>query len=248
MSVGRHSYVAFYPSDWSAGTARLTRLVKSVYHDICLYNWDKNRAAPKGEIKLMLSDLSNGQEILEALVDAGTLHRNDDGSVFSPRALAEAEKAFQLWAKKSAGGKSHSKTVGKTHSTQPVDSSIEPKLEPSPEPEPSPESPEGDKEQSVLVREIGEAWNAMAKDCKLSLIAKMTDERARRLKARISEHGGDNVLTAIQSIPDSPFLLGQNERGWKANFDWLMAPNYCAKLIEGGYHNRGTGKGSAWTI
>lgn len=131
MANGRHSYVAFYTSDWLAGTARMTRLARSVYHDICLYNWDKNRHVPPGEVKLMLADLPDGGDILEALIESETLHRDDRGGVYSIRAMVEAGKAFDLWERKSAGGKTARRVM--EHSSE------ESSREPEPEPEPSKE-------------------------------------------------------------------------------------------------------------
>lgn len=87
----------------------------------------------------------------------------------------------------------------------------------------------------------------MARTNGLKQIVKMTDERRKRLNARIAEHGVDAVIAAIRTIPESPFLMGGGDRGWKANFDWLLSPKYCVKLIEGGYHGDGTGRQSGWT-
>ena len=249
MSIGRHSYVAFYTSDWLAGTARMPRLVKSVYHDICLYNWDKNRAAPSGEIMLMVSDLENGSRIIDALVENGTLVRNDDGSVYSPRALLEAEKAFDLWQKKSRGGKSLAKTV----SGEIEESSKSAPAEPSPEPEPFKEGEANASPKKAagpipapIVQMIVDKWNAVAKPAKLSLMLKLTEERSKRLRSRVGEHGAQAIIEAIDTIPTSPFLMGGGKQGWKMNFDSLLQPEMCAKLIEGFYHNEGDGEQSAW--
>lgn len=105
MAEGRHSYVAFYPSDWVGGTARMNRMQRSVYFDICCYNWDKAAECPPSDLALMLGDLENWQSIVDLLVSAGKLYRTPDGSVGSTKAMAEAEKAFALWEKKSKGGK-----------------------------------------------------------------------------------------------------------------------------------------------
>lgn len=105
MAEGRHSFVAFYPSDWIGGTARMTRLQRSVYFDICCYNWDKAEDCPLSELALMLGDIDGWQGIVDLLVAAGKLYRTPDGSLGSTKAMSEAKKAFDLWAKKSKGGK-----------------------------------------------------------------------------------------------------------------------------------------------
>ena len=149
VAVNRHSYVGFYPSDWLGGTARMTRLHKSVYFDVCCYVWDQNRACPASELPLMLGDLSNWRDLVEDLVEAGKLIRNEDGSLTNPRAAVEAAKAFDLWERKSTGGRrGAAKTntpvgspdgsaAGTPDGTSPKTAGS-PDAEPEPEPEPEP--------------------------------------------------------------------------------------------------------------
>ena len=42
-----------------------------------------------------------------------------------------------------------------------------------------------------------------------------------------------NIINLISS---SPFCKGDNERGWVANFDWLIRPGTDHKILEGKYH------------
>tara|TARA_R110000868_G_scaffold118062_13_gene313364 strand:+ start:1210 stop:2055 length:846 start_codon:yes stop_codon:yes gene_type:complete len=105
MAQGRHSYVRFFPSDWLGGTARMTRTHRSVYFDVCCYQWDHNLPCPASELPLMLGDLPNWRELVEDLVLARKLIRDEDGALSNPKAAAEAKLAFDLWEKKSTGGK-----------------------------------------------------------------------------------------------------------------------------------------------
>lgn len=34
---------------------------------------------------------------------------------------------------------------------------------------------------------------------------------------------------------DSPFLMGQNDRGWMLNIDWALRPNSITSVFEGKY-------------
>lgn len=101
----RHSYVRFFPSDWLGGTARMTRMHKSVYFDICCYQWDKAQPCPASELPLMLGDLSNWRAIVEDLIAAGKLERGNDDSLSNPRAATEAQWSFDQWERKSRGGR-----------------------------------------------------------------------------------------------------------------------------------------------
>lgn len=42
-------------------------------------------------------------------------------------------------------------------------------------------------------------------------------------------------LEVFARIRNSPFLTGQNDRGWKANFDWFLRPDTVTKILEGQY-------------
>ncbi|MGL5735472.1 MAG: hypothetical protein ACRCYS_11450 [Beijerinckiaceae bacterium] len=125
MANGRHSYVRFFPSDWLGGTARLTRLHRSVFFDVCCYIWDTSKPCPQVELAVMIGDLKNGAAIVNDLVAMGKLERFDDGSVSNAKAMAEAEWAFEQWEKRSFGGRGGRNTLNssddnsdrKTHGT-----------------------------------------------------------------------------------------------------------------------------------
>lgn len=91
------------------------------------------------------------------------------------------------------------------------------------------------KEINAGLKRICDAWNAMAATCGLPQIEKLTDSRKGHLESRLAEHGADKIIAGIATVPKSKFLLGQNDRKWRADFDWLVRPDRCAKLIEGGY-------------
>lgn len=103
MAHARHSYVPFYPSDWMGGTARMGSLQRLVYFEICLFNWDRVAPCPPTELPLIFHDLPDWQAILDTLVKAKKLILDDRG-YWNPRAIDVAEKAFELWRKKSKGG------------------------------------------------------------------------------------------------------------------------------------------------
>ena len=95
MGNGRHSYVRFYPSDWLAGTARLSRLLRGMYFDVCLHNWDHAEAMSKAEQALVFSDVPDWQVQVQALLDMGKLKRTKGGGLYSERALNEAVSSYE---------------------------------------------------------------------------------------------------------------------------------------------------------
>ena len=90
--------------------------------------------------------------------------------------------------------------------------------------------------EQVAIDAAVEAWNVFAKDHKLPSITTVTDRRRKRLAGRLKDCGGiAGWHAALAMIPKSSFLLGNNDRGWKANFNWILQPDSFAKLREGGY-------------
>jgi hypothetical protein len=81
---------------------------------------------------------------------------------------------------------------------------------------------------------VVEAWNAMAAQWGLPK-AKLTPERRRKLAVRIRQHSVEDFTEAIQAIGRSPFLRGENDRAWRADFDFLLQPKSFTRLIEGSY-------------
>ena len=78
---------------------------------------------------------------------------------------------------------------------------------------------------------ILEAWN----DLPVTNIRIISGKRLQMLKARIKQYSFDDVLKAIQTIHNSPFLLGDNKRKWQITFDWFVLPNNFPKVLEGNY-------------
>lgn len=68
----------------------------------------------------------------------------------------------------------------------------------------------------------------------------MTDKRRSAINARIREHGLEKVLEAINKASKSTFLAGQNNRGWTADFEWIMRPGNFVKVLEGKYDTKNT--------
>jgi hypothetical protein len=82
---------------------------------------------------------------------------------------------------------------------------------------------------------VVEAWNEMAAPRGLPIVKKLTPTRTKRLRTMIREHPLEDFTEAIDAVPRSPFLLGENGRGWKADFDFFLQPKSFTKLIEGSY-------------
>lgn len=79
-----------------------------------------------------------------------------------------------------------------------------------------------------------EAWNSL----NLQKVINIKNKRLTLLKARIKEYGIQQVLTAIESINQSPCLRGQSKTNWIITFDWFIKPSNFVKVLEGNYIDR----------
>lgn len=76
-------------------------------------------------------------------------------------------------------------------------------------------------------------WNLFAAENKLRQVEHLTDKRKKKIKLRAAETAFDFVAMLIE-IKKSPFARGDNSRGWRVDFDYLLESesNYI-KILEG---------------
>lgn len=93
------------------------------------------------------------------------------------------------------------------------------------------------KPAEVPERQIVDLYHEMLPG--LPRVAKLTEKRRQWLKARWHDDPGHQSLgfwrRYFELVQRSPHLLGQNDRGWTANFEWLLNSSNFVKTIEGQY-------------
>lgn len=68
---------------------------------------------------------------------------------------------------------------------------------------------------------------------------RLTESRKKHIKARVNEMSREEITVAFHKANESDFLCGLNDRGWKADFDWLMKnSDNISKVLEGKYDNQ----------
>ncbi|WP_237221919.1 DNA replication protein [Sinorhizobium meliloti] len=97
-------------------------------------------------------------------------------------------------------------------------------------------SPEGS--SPTAVDQVVTAFSEMARQSGLSVPRAVTASRRRSLLLRIEEHGLPAVLDAIERIGRSRFCRGENDRGWRADLDFLCQPKSFVSILEGKYDDR----------
>ena len=90
------------------------------------------------------------------------------------------------------------------------------------------------------------AWNQLAERIDLPKVQRFTSARKRSLVARLRDYGGvPGWMTALSKLEASSFCRGKNDRGWRADFDFLVQESSFAKLMEGKYDDRPNGAGQS---
>lgn len=109
----------------------------------------------------------------------------------------------------------------------------------------NPESIEDEDEEDTSVavkvdpidyKKVADYWNANVPDT-LPRVTVTSKRRKAEIRARVKETSEEEVLQMIDEVAKSDFLLGKNNRGWRASFDWCLKPSNFAKVLDGNYRN-----------
>lgn len=65
----------------------------------------------------------------------------------------------------------------------------------------------------------------------------ITKTRAEKIQELLNGYDLEEIQTVFEKVNKTDFLLGKNEKGWKANFDWIIDINNFVKVLEGSYDN-----------
>lgn len=87
-----------------------------------------------------------------------------------------------------------------------------------------------------------DAYNQIAQAHGMPLVIKLTDARRAKLKRRLIDCGSlDGWYEICRKVQRTPFLHGNNGRGWRADFDFLLQEQSFNRVREG-YYDGGKGK------
>jgi hypothetical protein len=101
---------------------------------------------------------------------------------------------------------------------------------------PQPGEPSADADPPPLTKsEILDAWHQRMVPLGFPAVAKMTGDRERKLRARLKDSTLEEWQRAMDALERSAFCRGENDRGWRADFDFLLQPKSFTKLLEGAY-------------
>ena len=114
-----------------------------------------------------------------------------------------------------------------------------PIISPSGEMSPTPVSAENDDEPDdtpLTIEELVGDWNELAGALGLPKVANISRARRAAFRARTREMPGlEPWRRVFATIRGSPWMHGQNDREWRADFDFILQPKSFIKLVEGSY-------------
>ena len=90
-------------------------------------------------------------------------------------------------------------------------------------------------------QQLADRYNAICTN--LPRVVRLTDKRRRAVRL-IHDKGytPEQLDEAFRRAQASSFCAGQNDRHWKADFDWLLNENNLVKVLEGKYDNPAAAK------
>lgn len=147
---------------------------------------------------------------------------NDNGRLFNEKllSLSEAQKKKSKAGSK-GGSKTQAKRVAKAQASE-IESDTE-----------------LDKELDTKIDTIKEIADLLPQISPSFPRFKLTDVRKRAFTARMKDFKTLEDWSAyFTTINNTPFLFGDNDRGWAANIDWILKPKNMVKIVEGAYDRK----------
>ena len=94
--------------------------------------------------------------------------------------------------------------------------------------------------KDISIRDIVDLFNTTC--VSFPKVTALSADRQKHIAARLKQYGVEKIKVVFQKAEASSFLKGENNRKWKANFDWLINETNFAKVLDGNYDDkRGNG-------
>ena len=107
---------------------------------------------------------------------------------------------------------------------------------------PTADTEEDVRKERVPYDRIRDLWNETCKG--FNNVHTLSKSRKAKISVRVTEMGGvekamETIEKLFRKVNESKFLNGDNDRSWKASFDWLFENDKnWVKVMEGNYDNR----------
>lgn len=100
---------------------------------------------------------------------------------------------------------------------------------------------ESNKTKISKAQEVVDRYNAICTN--LPRVVRLTDKRRRAVRLIYGKgYTPEQLDEVFRKAQSSSFCTGQNDRHWKADFDWLLNESNLVKVLEGKYDNPAAAK------
>ena len=66
----------------------------------------------------------------------------------------------------------------------------------------------------------------------------VSEKRKKAIKSILKKYTYDDAIVAFTKAQESDFLTGRNDRGWKADIDFILREDKFISILEGKYDSR----------
>lgn len=200
-------------------------------------------------IKTLTNTNIDIEKYIKGCIDDYKLFEKKDNNFFSPSFLnrmQQYERKKQINKENGKlGGRPKKETQQKPNGFKEKTDGLENKTQSKPnqnqkKPKESKEKENKEKENKVKESKIKEIKDIYNRNCPLlPQIKKLTDKRNKAINNFLKEFTKEQFEEICKIANNSNFLTGKNDRGWKADFDFLMRIDKATNIIEGKYNNKG---------
>lgn len=246
MGAKSDQWMPLYIAKYEAATNRLSLAEDGAYMRLIRDYW-LNGAPPDDDAVIARILRVERREWLKIRPALERFFDIRDGHWFHDTVERELQKARDLIEKRRIAGVQGGRPKKQTESKQKPNGFSEQKQNETPArvalPLPSPNGELEDADASSVagaatkgdVRKAFEAWNTLARRIGLP-VAKTLDDGRRKAIAKRLEDGGLAVWgEALAAVERSAHCRGENDRGWKADLDFVCQLKSWRRLLEGFY-------------
>lgn len=240
------AYFPFYPTDFEAKTSHLTLEEDGAYNRLLRLMWMTPGCSLPDDnawiMRRMRVDMETYHRIVLPLINE--FMRRKGGRIYSQRLQEEWQKASESHRRLSEAGKKG----GRPKAIENKQKEVKPSLSDDKAwlrnqnqnqnhiREGVPDGP-----RPLHVDEVSQAvqeYNSAAEKVGWPQCRALSQSRRKTITARLRENGLQGWIDLLDKASASAFLTGENDRGWRADFDWLSKQGNAIKVMEGKYDNR----------
>lgn len=97
-----------------------------------------------------------------------------------------------------------------------------------------------EKRESINYQQIADMYNDTC--VSFPRLTTLSDTRKKAIRARLNTYTIDDFALMFAKAEASSFLKGGNDRNWSATFDWMIKDSNMAKILDGNYDNKASGR------